>query len=632
MTSLRMPFAVRRPVLTCLLSLAACNAVHQDEFLSAGGQSPDPSGIVSGSVVYVGPRPVCEYAGDSPSRVIGQVVLLMFAYDNPPPPEGTADTGNLLVIPGEELFGLSDCVRPDSQPSAPITRTAPFRWPSIERHPTEPVSYQIRGFYDADGDVVPFFSIKNLPTAGDIAGAALTEITDPGRGLLRITFPPRTRARDGFLVENVAVALGNQVRTERPLFKPSQNRVLSAEATITPVVNGLVPDQRATLQNVWNLSCENANGNELEGPMRSDESCGFSFSTLTENEIGAQLSAAKVGHAFDPERYAFFVEPVDVKTVRVGAPDLLLADGKQDPHPVFGASLGLSWWTPMVFVRRTALPVIQPAGTTEIFEEDIELRANIPGVVLVGSVLPQAIQPDAMGPVQRTFTSELPAAVPPVAIVSLDRVDPACRVLYVPKGNPASTFEARVAECRDLPAGAYTVNLLSGIAGGDVQAESDPALSDNGVIIEDGIYSGQAWSVPNELGDPLEVGARNVADSQNDAFLVYDPNPEVDQGDDCTTGADFPGAPTRELNFRGKCAPGEEPLAEDMLGLEGTSCLPDYCCERVAHLCDVPLCDWVEVEGRKIRASPSRIVRQTADGSGVPNCMPFALPRLCCGP
>src|SRR5688572_9117381 len=64
--------------------LAACDPPQQDVFKSQGGISPDPTGIIAGSVLYVGPRPTCEYSGGRPTRVVGRVLLTLFIYDNPP--------------------------------------------------------------------------------------------------------------------------------------------------------------------------------------------------------------------------------------------------------------------------------------------------------------------------------------------------------------------------------------------------------------------------------------------------------------------------------------------------------------------------------------------------------------------
>src|SRR5512134_3849747 len=79
--------------------LGACTQPSQDDFRSEGGIAPDPVGVIEGSVVYVGPPPTCDMDGDDPTRVRGRVILTLFEYDNPPPPEGRARSAeNLLVI------------------------------------------------------------------------------------------------------------------------------------------------------------------------------------------------------------------------------------------------------------------------------------------------------------------------------------------------------------------------------------------------------------------------------------------------------------------------------------------------------------------------------------------------------
>jgi hypothetical protein len=87
----------------------------------------------------------------------------MFRFDNPPPPSGSATSAeNFLVIPGDQLFSLEDCmpVSPTPADLMPISRSVGFAWPTVRLGR----SYQIRGFCDNDGDFNPFFSVRNLAT------------------------------------------------------------------------------------------------------------------------------------------------------------------------------------------------------------------------------------------------------------------------------------------------------------------------------------------------------------------------------------------------------------------------------------------------------------------------------------
>src|SRR5512134_1431359 len=76
---------------------------------------------------------------------------------------------------------------------------------SIEVGPLPAGVFQIRGFYDRDGDFNPTFSIFNLPTAGDIGGGAIDNATE---------------ALLGAPVEYSAIAIGDERDGER--FMPPE--------------------------------------------------------------------------------------------------------------------------------------------------------------------------------------------------------------------------------------------------------------------------------------------------------------------------------------------------------------------------------------------------------------------------
>src|SRR5687768_15592119 len=102
------PFPLAAPALLIALALGAsgCDEPEADCFRSEGCAAPEPRGVITGTVLYVGPRPVCarDDAGEliEPLHVEGQVVLTLFEYDNPPPPTGSASSAlNLLTVPGD---------------------------------------------------------------------------------------------------------------------------------------------------------------------------------------------------------------------------------------------------------------------------------------------------------------------------------------------------------------------------------------------------------------------------------------------------------------------------------------------------------------------------------------------------
>lgn len=612
---LRLPGIFSAALLGASLLAGCPNHPVQDDFRSEGGISPDPTGAIEGSILYLGPRPTCEYEGGKAKRVRGRVIMTMFVYDNPPPPEGRATTAkNLFALAGDKLFELSDCLPEGAEPDLKdrIMRSVAFRWPQIELADA-PVDYQIRGFYDYDEDMNPFFRVSNLPTAGDIAGAALASLEDRSKGLLRIGMPARNKARDGHVKTGVTVVLGNYVWTERPLFKLSeQNRQLSAEEPLPVAVSlSLEPRVPETVTNIWELSCD--------APGTQD--CGFALESFRESEDGPALKAAKLELDFDPLRYAFYVQDVDIKTIVPNGPDLNQPDGLPDPHPLLGATLPIPFSLPAVVMQRLPLNAEQGA---------IEAQARIPAVSLVGTLMPSEIA------TQRVFLDKMNVAIPPIAVVELDPNNPMCRVPYVPPGNRTPSYEDRLAYCHDMPTGEFGVSVLHGVSGG-LPAEVDESVSPTGIVIQGGGLSGQSWSIPNELGDPVQVGAENVLEHQGDSarFIVHDPHP--DEMASCAEALDEDDV-MRPIKHRGLCQAGDSPLVESpgrygtLPGVDGIGCLAQACCDAVAHLCGVPLCEVVE-RGElklKVRSGPTQITGIAPNGAGIPNCVPFEIPTLCC--
>jgi hypothetical protein len=629
---------LRKSALALCIGLAAfgCDEPEQDKFKSQGGISPDPTGIIAGSVLYSGPRPYCK-TEKGMRRVQGRVVLTLFEYDNPPPPEGRASQPlNLKFINADELFTVSDCL-PDGEVADPdgerITRTVDYSWPQIVLRPgRESVRYQMRGFYDTDEDM-NLFSVKSLPTEGDIAGAALNDPVDADKGILAIAMPGIKDAPNGYRRQGVIISLGNYIWLERPVFKLNERRFMEANKTVIarqmPPPNSTELDLKLTLQELRGHTCN------------ASLTCGLSLDQMTPDEFDAAAAAGDVQLDFSPDKYAFISEPVDVLTIRGdNAIDLARADGVPDPHPLLGSNLGIPWYTPIVIMTRLA-PTQAMA--------DIETRAGIPNVRLIGSVLMEnAASPDeGPKPAKRTTLDSIAIAVPPVAAVELDPNNVQCRVPYLAPGNYTRAYESRFAICSDLPTGIYNVAALQGVAGGE-RNEAGPEQSDNGFVYDNGRFSSQAWTVPNELGDPLQFSKQNeglaiASQSRAGAFVIFDR--DVDNQGQCRTAQDPDNnLEVRAIEFNGICAPGEDPHTENkpgqpFEGVDGTHCLPDACCELVRHLCGVPLCEPCDEDkcpglelgdDHPIRQGPTKIEKVTKEGKSIPNCLPFALPELCC--
>ena len=202
-----------------------------------------PAGAIDGTLTYAG-LPPCTENG----RIVGAAIVLAFNKNLLPPPGGLGTSAaSINVVPGELLFssirdklafaadGSLRC--PDSA-APPISASA-----SWAVAPLPAGTYQIRGFYDRDGDFDPAFGIANLPSKGDVGGGAIanaaevltmnatpkfTEIdvgvVDPAQG--KLVIPPT-----GSRVQGIGVTLAQPLGLERPVYYPS------AVADETPSAN-----------------------------------------------------------------------------------------------------------------------------------------------------------------------------------------------------------------------------------------------------------------------------------------------------------------------------------------------------------------------------------------------------------
>ena len=194
-----------------------------------------PAGVIDGTLTYAG-LPPCTKDG----HIVGAAMILAFNKNLLPPPEGLGTSAESLdVIPGEVLFsGVRDKLvfAPDGSLRCPDVATAPpitasAAWTVA---PLPAGTYQVRGFYDRDGDFDPAFSIANLPTKGDVGGGAVSNATDV---LTKGAAPVYTEielgeydAKQGKLVipptgsrvQGISVTFAQTLGLERPVFYPSE--------------------------------------------------------------------------------------------------------------------------------------------------------------------------------------------------------------------------------------------------------------------------------------------------------------------------------------------------------------------------------------------------------------------------
>jgi hypothetical protein len=676
-------------ILFVSLALAACQTVPYDTFRRDGGASPNALGIMSGDIFYVGPRPQCNWTTDATPRatgITGNAIMLLFAYDNPPPPAGSATTAlGLYSMNGDQLFNLADCMPLSPQPSdlEPITRTGHFDWPSIPlgtgpqatdgSWPTS--DYQIRSFFDNNGDFNPFFSVRNLATAGDVGGGALVDAQAALPVFRRITFHNIAIEPEGEHIEGIAVTIGAIIDTERPMFVvDGATQALASNATIP-----LVADPIAQEAALWQLASMHF---DLVTPDQTDTDV-----MMGTHPWAPALAAAGIRYDFSSRVHGMPVQPVDAD-----------GNGHGDPHPILGAN-GVNWYTPIVLLQRA--------------RNGFETAAGIPDVLLIGSVRPTVVGGVTQGFVQRETFSGADVIVPPVGVVVLNPDLPAlCRVPYIPPGNIAELYQTQLNECQEIPSGNYNVNVLAGVAGArvvDVAADcittcmagpTHPDLAtctpgcqlearlrtDTGFVYEGGQYSSQAWSVPNELGCPDS----NYASGFNVPTEIDQLDPRDSHGHlmTCATG-DIPPSTSVMLPSQSRAGgfavvdtdASDEPAMADQISMMPTAgrgvaaCqtalhttgpmasmvgpidrsawnpahVPAQCCAPIRHLCGLPLCplrDATMMAGypEAVRAAaggvrttremrvPNVDFRTNADGSVTPLCLPFLMPVDCCQP
>ncbi|WP_437285204.1 hypothetical protein [Sorangium sp. So ce406] len=214
-----------------LAALPGCE--EADVFIPLPEQS-GPAGVLDGTVTYSGPRP-CTKDG----RVVGAAIVLGFDTRLLPPPEGLGTSAaSIDVIPGDELFGGLGAaldVAPDGALRCPAPDDPPVTVSATWRMSPLPAgTYQVRGFYDHDGNFDPTFSIANLPSRGDVAGGAIENAAEvlggaaPRYREVTLAAPiPETGAR----VSGIAVTLGLPLPLERPVFHVAE--VLAPPSGVT---------------------------------------------------------------------------------------------------------------------------------------------------------------------------------------------------------------------------------------------------------------------------------------------------------------------------------------------------------------------------------------------------------------
>lgn len=441
---------------------AAAPACEDPEIFIPLQQFGGPAGVIEGTVTYTGPAP-CFRNG----HILGAAAILAFDTRLLPPPEGLGTSAaSVDIVSGDELFaGVRAQVEqnPDGclNPAEKITVSA--TWAIA---PLPAGTYQIRGFYDLDGDFDPAFSISTLPTRGDVGGGAIQNPVEAGAG----TEPPRYREitlgvngqipPEGDLVEGVAVSLGLSLPLERPVFHVAE--VLAPAGESTDPANVVM-------------------SSDYQLPVFSGTEPAATEQSFIRLRLGAGVPAAEAEAAAKPP---FFmpVGPGETPVIHYSRQDVN-GDGVKDEADHVPDS--------------TQIPALYPLSVfSKLAEGQSLVSQSAPAVILQGLTLYKGIvSTGLLLTAPEVTTPDQPDALIALrpAALCLHPADPARGGVLVVShatdaaGNPVLANEQAVKDALTaqfkrpieiaygcLPEGRYAMNLV--------------------------YESGQAWTVPNEAG------------------------------------------------------------------------------------------------------------------------------------
>jgi hypothetical protein len=463
-----------------LLALAA-GAFSCDDpahFLNAG-QAGGPKGVLEGTVTYAGPLPCTEN-----QHVVGAALMLIFDVRLLPPPEGLGTSAaSLAVTPGDKLFASLKghlTFNADGSRWCPAANTPPVTvsgtWAAA---PLEGATYEVRGFYDHDGNFDPSFSISKLPTKGDIGGGAIDNAADVLVGKAPIyrkialgelaTDGSRYIPETGAHISGIAVTLALPLPLDTPVFYTKE-----------------VLDETPS-----------ANKNELVVKMPSDFQL-KTFSALDPANTEKSFIRMKLGAGVPKEEAAAaelppFGLPIKSAAFIYSRQDVN-SDGLTDGKDHIPDSTQIPSLFPLAFFTKLNEPDAAQKAANKNKESGVEVLTNqaYPVIVMQGLTLYKSLLGTALFPAKVDPQSELTVALRPAALCidATSATKPAVLVVSQEKdskGNKILADEKGVSDALSaqfgrkvtvqygcLPQGTYALNLIYG--------------------------TGQAWTVPNEAG------------------------------------------------------------------------------------------------------------------------------------
>jgi hypothetical protein len=503
----------KRSAVSLLLLALVAGACAEPPVYLPPGQSGSPAGVLAGTVTYSGPLPCTEN-----SFILGAAVMEVFDVNFLPPPEGLGTTAqSVAVVPGERLFaGVADRLtfNADGSRWCPDPGAAPVLvsgdWAAA---PLTGAVYQVRGFYDYDGNFEPLLSIFRVPTKGDIAGGAIENATDVLQGAAPVyreialgakqpdgTFliPP-----EGSKIGGVTVSLGLPLPLQPPIFHAKEvtysTHACQNGAVVSAPAGGTDPT-KVTMPSDYTLPVFNA-----VDPTGTQDS-------LVRLTVGAGVDKSEI----DAAAASPFNLPV------------------QNPAPTFTFSWqdvngdGVFNLTDDHVPDSAIIPSLFPLAIFNRLDDKLgPLFAQAsPAIILQGLTIYKAdlLQTATFPSTNTSVDTAVTVGVRP-AVLCLDPLDLAGPALLLVThkgdctGNPVISDEGGtkaalkrqfghpveiVEAC--LPQGKYGLNLIYG--------------------------TGQAWTVPNEAGicqplEPSQDGGKTCGDLETDAHRPVLPSQAV---------------------------------------------------------------------------------------------------------
>ena len=487
------------------VATAACTDVPVDDERKDQRLFP-ARGVIRGTVTYIGPRP-CSRDG----HIVGNAVLLVFDRRNPPPPVGIAQSAvNFVSVPGDVLFAneprtiSKELFCPAGQTS--ITASAPF---AIA--PLEGGSYQLSAFFDRRGRFWPTFKFRNLPEAGDIGGGYV-DLEDARKNAGDPNYAPKFLPVDignaqsaptagqipdfkidknCFVADNIPVTLGTVIPFTRPYFHPEgaekvsdavtseanptgdplavpivamtqDVKILAAPASPTPQTLTAYQMSFRSLKLVWSVA-----PGEVEVATRSTEPFDLQLPLLPPKGNGGLLVFSR-GKSI-PENKAVpdlwpqvaFVKLAD-DPLRRADPQALVVQGTPEESAVTGKPIG---------------PVVVIQGITLL---DDSLARTIVG-------------PVPAGPTSGALRDHVTVLVRPAALCFDPRRIDVGGLLVTPH------FTGRSADANET--GEKALFDQKGVTSQPIVREVKLGCLPKGRYAMTLVYpTGQAWTVPNEMG------------------------------------------------------------------------------------------------------------------------------------